>query len=211
MSEPTTSGIPVEELSGDVRPQDNLYRYMNENWMKRTPIPADRAGYGNFDKLREDSEAAIREIVEEAAGTNESEDTQKFRDLYASFMDQARVDSLGADPLREDLASVDTVSTLGELVTATGQLQRGGLSGFFGVFVDNDPGNPDRYLVFLEQGGISLPNENYYREEQFASVRDATWFTSSECWSSRVLMTRPPERSVSLTSRPRSHAATGTT
>jgi putative endopeptidase len=146
---------------------------MNENWMKRTPIPADRAGYGNFDKLREDSEAAIREIVEEAGGANESAETQKFRDLYASFMDQERVDALGAQPLSDDLALIDTVTTLSELVTATGQLQRGGLSAFFGVFVDNDPGNPERYLVFLEQGGISLPNENYYREEQFASVRDA--------------------------------------
>ena len=173
MSKPITSGIPVEELSSDVRPQDDLYRHMNENWMKRTPIPADRAGYGNFDKLREDSEAAIRAIVEEAGGVNESAETQKFRDLYASFMDQERVDALGAEPLRDDLALVDTVSTLEELVATTGQLQRGGLSGFFGVFVDNDPGNPERYLVFLEQGGISLPNENYYREEQFASVRDA--------------------------------------
>jgi putative endopeptidase len=173
MSETISSGIPIEELSGDVRPQDNLYRHMNENWMKRTPIPADRAGYGNFDKLREDSESAIREIVEEAAGEDESVDTQKFRDLYASFMDQERVDALGAEPLRDDLALVDTVNSLSELVTTTGQLQRGGLSGFFGVFVDNDPGNPERYLVFLEQGGISLPNENYYREEQFASVRAA--------------------------------------
>jgi putative endopeptidase len=173
MSEPSTSGIPVGELSGDVRPQDDLYRHMNENWMKRTPIPADRAGYGNFDKLREDSEAAIREIVEEAPGANESVETQKFRDLYASFMNQERVDALGAEPLNDDLDLVDAVTSLNELVTATGQLQRGGLSGFFGVFVDNDPGNPERYLVFLEQGGISLPNENYYREEQFASVRDA--------------------------------------
>jgi putative endopeptidase len=146
---------------------------MNENWMTRTPIPADRAGYGNFDKLREDSEAAIREIVEEAPGANESAETKKFRDLYASFIDQERVDALGAEPLNDDLDLVDSVTTLDELVTVTGQLQRGGLSGFFGVFVDNDPGNPERYLVFLEQGGISLPNENYYREEQFASVRDA--------------------------------------
>jgi putative endopeptidase len=132
MSETISSGIPIEELSGDVRPQDNLYRHMNENWMKRTPIPADRAGYGNFDKLREDSESAIREIVEEAAGEDESVDTQKFRDLYASFMDQERVDALGAEPLRDDLALVDTVNSLSELVTTTGQLQRGGLSGFFG-------------------------------------------------------------------------------
>ena len=115
----------------------------------------------------------IRAIVEEPSEETDIADARKFRDLYASFMDEARAEVLGAEPLAEDLALVDTVTSLEELMRVTGQLQRGGLSGFFGVFVDNDPGNPERYLVFLEQGGISLPNENYYREEQFASVRDA--------------------------------------
>jgi putative endopeptidase len=171
MSEPLAAGINVEELSSDIRAQDDLYRHMNENWMKRTPIPADKSGYGAFEKLREESEAAIREIVEST--TSDSIDARKFADLYATFMDEAQIEELGAAPLSDDLALVDTVNSLEELMTVTGQLQRGGLSGFFGVFVDNDPGNPERYLVFLEQGGISLPNENYYREEQFAPVREA--------------------------------------
>jgi putative endopeptidase len=173
MSEPTSAGVNVDELSDTIRPQDNLYRHMNDKWMKRTPIPADKAGYGAFEKLREESEAAIRAIVEEPSEETDIADARKFRDLYASFMDEARVEALGAEPLTEDLALVDTVNSLEELMRVTGQLQRGGLSGFYGAFVDNDPGNPERYLVFFEQGGISLPDESYYREESFASVRDA--------------------------------------
>jgi putative endopeptidase len=173
MSEPTSAGVNVDELSDTIRPQDNLYRHMNDKWMKRTPIPADKAGYGAFEKLREESEAAIRAIVEEPSEETDIADARKFRDLYASFMDEARVEALGAEPLTEDLALVDTVKSLDDLMRVTGQLQRGGLSGFYGAFVDNDPGNPERYLVFFEQGGISLPDESYYREENFASVRDA--------------------------------------
>jgi putative endopeptidase len=173
MSEPTSAGVNVDELSDTIRPQDNLYRHMNDKWMKRTPIPSDKAGYGAFEKLREESEAAIRAIVEEPSEETDIADARKFRDLYASFMDEARAEALGAEPLTEDLALVDTVNSLEELMRVTGQLQRGGLSGFYGAFVDNDPGNPERYLVFFEQGGISLPDESYYREESFASVRDA--------------------------------------
>jgi putative endopeptidase len=173
MSEPTSAGINVDELSDEIRPQDNLYRHMNNNWMKRTPIPADKAGYGAFEKLREESEAAIRTIVDEASTASDSSEARKFGDLYASFMDEARIEALGAEPLANDLALVDAVTSVEQLVSVTGQLQRGGLSGFYGVFVDNDPGNPERYLVFFEQGGISLPDESYYREEHFASVRDA--------------------------------------
>jgi putative endopeptidase len=173
MPEPTSAGINVDELSDAIRPQDNLYRHMNDKWMKRTPIPADKAGYGAFEKLREESEAAVRAIVDEANTATDNTEARKFGDLYASFMDEARVEALGAEPLADDLALVDAVNSVEELVRVTGQLQRGGLSGFYGVFVDNDPGNPERYLVFFEQGGISLPDESYYREEHFASVRDA--------------------------------------
>jgi putative endopeptidase len=173
MSEPTSPGINVDELSDAIRPQDDLYRYVNDKWIKRTPIPADKAGYGAFEKLREESEAAVRAIVDEANTSPDKTEARKFGDLYASFMDEARVEALGAEPLAADLALVDAVSSVDDLVRVTGQLQRGGLSGFYGVFVDNDPGNPERYLVFFEQGGISLPDESYYREEHFASVRDA--------------------------------------
>jgi putative endopeptidase len=141
--------------------------------MARTPIPADKAGYGAFEQLRERSEAAVREIVEEAQSPSVVGEAKKFGDLYASFMDESRVEALGAAPLADDLALVDTVAEIGDVLRVTGQLQRGGLSGFYGVFVDSDPGNPERYLVMIQQGGIALPDESYYREDHFAPIRDA--------------------------------------
>ena len=173
MSESTAPGIDVTELSDEIRPQDDLYRYVNERWMARTPIPADKAGYGAFEQLRERSEAAVREIVEEAQSPSVVGEAKKFGDLYASFMDESRVEALGAAPLADDLALVDTVAEIGDVLRVTGQLQRGGLSGFYGVFVDSDPGNPERYLVMIQQGGIALPDESYYREDHFAPIRDA--------------------------------------
>jgi putative endopeptidase len=141
--------------------------------MARTPIPADKAGYGAFEQLRERSEAAVREIVEEAQSSSVGGEAKKFGDLYASFMDESRVEALGAAPLADDLALVDTVAEIGDVLGVMGHLQRGGLSGSFGVFVDSDPGNPDRYLVMIQQGGIALPDESYYREDHFAPIRDA--------------------------------------
>lgn len=173
MSEPAAPGIDVAELSDEIRPQDDLYRHVNERWMARTPIPADKAGYGAFEQLRERSEAAVREIVEEAQSSSVGGEAKKFGDLYASFMDESRVEALGAAPLADDLALVDTVAEIGDVLGVMGHLQRGGLSGSFGVFVDSDPGNPDRYLVMIQQGGIALPDESYYREDHFAPIRDA--------------------------------------
>jgi putative endopeptidase len=173
MSDAPISGIDLDDLSDEIRPQDDLFRHVNERWIERTPIPPDKASYGTFMRLFEDSEQATRAIVEEARSAPEASEARKFGDLYESFMDEARIEELGATPLREDLALVDAVTSIPELVRAVGELQRGGLSGFYDVFVNNDPGNPERYLVFFEQGGISLPDESYFREEHFASVRDA--------------------------------------
>ena len=63
------------------------------------------------------------------------------------------------------------MNSIESLLTSLGRLERGGSSGFFQLFVDNDPGDPERYLVFVEQAGIGLPDESYFREEKFAEIR----------------------------------------
>ena len=172
-SQPQSSGIAVAEFSTRIRPQDDLFHYANEQWMARTPIPSDKSSYGTFMKLAEASERAIRAIVEEAQTAPPGTEARKFGDLYTSFLDEARIEERAAAPLRERLDRVARVDTVLALLSTVGALQRQGTSGFYDLFVDNDPGNPDRYLVFVEQGGLSLPDESYYREEQFASVREA--------------------------------------
>jgi putative endopeptidase len=167
-----SSGFAVNELSPTIRPQDDLFRYVNESWIERTAIPSDRSSYGTFDVLDENSEQAIRAILQEAQGAD-GEEVRKFGDLYTSFLDEDRIEALGAGPLRALLERVEVVGSLSQLLATIGELQHAGLSGLFEVFVDSDPGNPERYVALIEQGGISLPDESYYREEHFGDVRDA--------------------------------------
>ena len=167
------SGLVFVEMSEEIRPQDDLFHYVNERWIERTAIPSDKSSYGTFMILDEGAERAVRAIVEEAQSASEGGELRKCGDLYTSFLDEARIEELGAEPLRGRLEDVARVESIVQLLRTVGDLQRRGLAGFYQVFVDSDPGNPERYLAFFEQGGISLPDESYYREAHFASVRDA--------------------------------------
>jgi putative endopeptidase len=167
------SGIPVDDLDPDIRPQDDLFRHVNGRWIARTEIPADRARDGAFRLLAEDAENAVREIVEEAASAPEGSEERKLGDLYASFMDADRVELLGSQPIAQTLAAARAVSSIQELLETLGRLERVGIGGLYRLFVAPDPGNPERYVVSFGQGAISLPDESYYREERFAGIRDA--------------------------------------
>jgi putative endopeptidase len=167
------SGILTSELDPAVRPQDDLFRYVNGKWIDRTQIPSDKARYGSFYLLAEEAEKAVREIIEEAATAQPGTEERKFGDVYASFMDEKRIAQLGARPLKPLLDEVDAISTPAALLATAGTFERRGTSGFFQLFIDNDPGDPERYLVFFEQGGLGLPDESYYREDKFADIRTA--------------------------------------
>jgi putative endopeptidase len=116
---------------------------------------------------------AIREILEESRSAPEGSEARKVGDLYSSFLDEDSINTLGVGPVIERLSQVRAVSTINELLALIGRLQRRGGGGFYAVYVDNDPGDPERYVTLLEQSGLSLPDESYYREEHFAPIRDA--------------------------------------
>ncbi len=167
------SGIPIDELDPSIRPQDDLFRHATGRWLARTEIPADMARYGTFQLLTEEAEKAVRQIVEEAASAPEASAERKFGDLYASFMDADRAEQLGSQPISGMLAAARAVTSIPELLETLGRLERLGIGGLYHLYVDPDPGNPERYLVYFEQAALSLPDESYYREERFARVRDA--------------------------------------
>ncbi|CAM5443872.1 M13 family metallopeptidase [Leifsonia shinshuensis] len=168
-----SSGIATDELDPTIRPQDDLFRHVNGTWIARTEIPSDKARWGSFMELAEQSEAAVREIVEAAQSAPEGTEERKFGDLYTSFLDEDRVDALGVKPIEAQLAIASDVSSIPEFLKTLGELERHGVGGIYQLFVDNDPGDPSRYLVFAEQAGISLPDESYFREERFAPIREA--------------------------------------
>ena len=169
----TPAGFPVEDLDPARRPQDDLFRHVNQRWIDATPIPEDKSSYGTFWMLAEGAEAAVREILEEARTSPATPEASKIGALYSSFLDEESVEALGASPLAARLAAVEGITSLAQFARLVGGFEREGLAGFYHLFVDTDPGDPERYLVMLEQGGLSLPDESYYREEHFASVRAA--------------------------------------
>jgi putative endopeptidase len=145
------SGIQLSDLDPAVRPQDDLFRHVNGKWIARTEIPSDKARYGSFYILAEEAEKAVREIIVEAQSAAEGTEERKVGDLYASFLDEKSVQERGATPLVPLLAEIDTIDSIDGFLAALARLERQGTSGFFQLFVDNDPGNPERYLVFIEQ------------------------------------------------------------
>lgn len=169
----TLSGIALDERHHEIRPQDDLFRHMNQRWIDRTELPADKARYGSFAVLAEAAEDAVREIITEPVEAAPGSEQQKIADLYASFMNTDRVDALGTTPIDAEITRALAVESIPELIDLTARLEREGNAGFFRMGIDNDPGNPERYIAFIMQGGIGLPNESYYREDGFAEIRDA--------------------------------------
>jgi endothelin-converting enzyme/putative endopeptidase len=156
-----------------IRPQDDLFGHVNGTWFETAEIPSDRSAWGPFVQLSDQSEERVREIIEDAAAGRISGDNgKKIGDLYASFMDEQRVEELGFDPIRDMLADAANVADASELLHFVGELERLGGGGLFGSYVDTDDRNSDRYILNVLQGGLGLPDESYYREEKFAEIRE---------------------------------------
>ena len=169
------SGIELAERNDLLHPGDDLYLHMNGRWLESSTIPEDKARYGAFTLLAEEAEKAVREIIEAADSAQPGSVEAKVRDLYASFMDEERIEAVGVAPLVSVLENITETAQQGReaLAVLLGALERRGVDGFLQLFIDNDPGNPERYIVFIEQGGISLPDEAYYREPEHAALREA--------------------------------------
>ena len=161
-------------MNPDIRPQDDLFGHVNGRWFDTAEIPADKSAWGPFVTLADTAEQQVREIIEECAATTAQpgSNEQKIGDLYTSFMDEERVEELGATPIADKLIAVDQIQSLDEFAAYLGGHERSGGSGLFGSYVDTDDRDSDRYLVNIVQGGLGLPDESYYREEKFADVRE---------------------------------------
>jgi putative endopeptidase len=169
------SGIDPSAGDPTVRPQDDLFGHVNGGWIKKTEMPADRGRYGSFDRLRENAEEQVRDIITGVAQGDPEPGTvaRKVGDLYSSFMDEARIEELGAAPLAPFLAEIDEVSGPSDVMEALGRFLRAGVDGLVHPVVNTDDRDSTRYVVYLEQAGIGLPDEAYYRDPQHAAIREA--------------------------------------
>ncbi|ROZ99092.1 M13 family metallopeptidase [Gordonia sp. OPL2] len=171
----TVSGIDLSWVDDGVRVQDDLFAHVNGKWLQSHVIPDDRPLDGAFHVLRDRAEENVRDIITSCAESDpdSGSDAQKIGDLYASFMDTDHIDALGIGPITGELEKIAAISTIGELSARIGRLQRHGVGGLFGFYVDTDAKQSDRYLVHVVQSGLGLPDESYYREDKHAETRAA--------------------------------------
>ena len=164
------SGIDRQFMNPAIRPQDDLFRHFAGTWLDTYEIPADRASDGVSRTLYDIAEIQVREIIETAAGEGEA---QKIGDLYRSFMDTDAIKARGLTPLAADLAAIDSITDLASFITTMAQLEMKGIGGIFGAAIYADSMDSSMNIFHIGQGGISLPDEAYYREEQYQPIRDA--------------------------------------
>ena len=169
------SGLDLNHIDPSVRPQDDLFRFMNGKWLKESVIPDDRASDGAFYWLYEQAEKQVKQIILDQAASNAAvgSNAQKIGDLYNSFMDEEKIEQLGITPIAKDLAAVASIKTADEFFQVLGELESRGASGLFYSYVSTDNKDSSKNIVYLGQSGLSLPDEAYYREGEYQEVRDA--------------------------------------
>ena len=180
---PETHGIVVANMDRSVKPGDDFYRYANGGWIRRTEIPPDRSDIGVFDSLIDLSQRRIAGLIEEAAKANApaGSNTRKIADLYNSYMDAAAIQAKGMAPIRPQLDAIAAIRDKHELARALGESLRADVDALncgcfhtpnlFGLWVAPDFNDPEHYTAYLLQGGLEMPDREYYLSDS-DSMRD---------------------------------------
>jgi endothelin-converting enzyme/putative endopeptidase len=172
-SEPTLPYSPslnLADMDRTVDPCADFYTYSCGGWMKSNPIPPDQSSWEVYSKVYEDNLAFLRAILEQAA-TEQNHDavTQKIGDYYAACMNEAAVESLGAKPMQPELQAIANVKSTSELAPLVAKLQLAGVRALFRSGPEQDPDNSDAMIVGFAQGGLALPDRDYYVKDDAKS------------------------------------------
>lgn len=167
-------GVDIDGMNRDAKPGDDFFEYVNGNWAKNTPIPADRSNFGVFHGLRDLSEARVRKLVEAYAPGNPASDgdAAKIAAVYRGFMDEAAIEKLGISPIKPSLDAVRKVKDKRGMATLMGEANGRFGGSFFGMSVGDDQRDPDRYTLYLGQSGLGLGDRQMYLDEKFAPQRE---------------------------------------
>lgn len=174
---PRTSGVDTANFDPSVSAADDFYQYVNGTWLETVEIPPDFPTIGSFLSLHIDSENERHAILEELAGrTDLAEGTaeRKVADYYATFMDEAAIEALGVEPVREELARIAAIASRDELLQAFGRNWMRGIAAPIAPFRDADFDDATKYLLTFTQSGLGLPDRDYYLREDpsLVHVRD---------------------------------------
>ncbi|MEL7334782.1 MAG: M13 family metallopeptidase N-terminal domain-containing protein, partial [Planctomycetota bacterium] len=171
------SGIDQSIISSKVRPGNDFYQYANEVWLKETKIPSDKSNYGIFTVLDDLTKEQVRSLIEAAAtdeNAAEGSAAQKVGDMYNSVMDTERRNAAGIKPIGPLLQRIASLRDRDQLGETLGYLSQHGVGQFFAAYVNVDKKNSDQYAVYLYQSGLTMPDRDYYlnNESRFETYRN---------------------------------------
>ena len=173
---PLKSGVELTGMDTSVRPQDDYYAYANGKWLEETEIPADQFGWGSYMTLRDDSLTDVRAIVDDVAGdAADSEAAAKIGNYYNAYLDEERVEGLGMLPLKPLFAEIDAIEDHAAMSRWFGDNNDISIDGPFNLYVNQDDKDSTKYVMFLVQSGLGLPDKEYYFDdsERGLQLRDA--------------------------------------
>jgi len=170
-------GFDVGNLDRGVKPCDDFYKFADGGWMQKNPIPADHSSWATFNQLHDKNEDVLRAILEEAAKDKSAaagSNWQKIGDYYASCMDEPQIETAGLKPLDAGLQRIAEIKDAAGLQAEIARLQREGANVVFGFGSEQDFKDSTRVIADAEQGGLGLPDRQYYRDndERSKKLRD---------------------------------------
>ena len=166
-------GFDLTGMDRSVKPGDDFFNWASGAWFQRTEIPSDRTRFGNFDALAILSEARTRAIIEDAAaGRVDDADAARIGAAYKAFMDEARIEALGAQPIAPELAAIRKARTRDDITALMGTANFTGYTALLGVGINDDAKNPSRYAVYAGTGGLGMERD-YYLDPRFAEQKKA--------------------------------------
>lgn len=168
------SGIDLQYVDSSVRPQDDVYGYLNGKWLRDYQLPPDKASVGSFTAVQDKTEAQLRSIVDglDQEAANQDPDAKKLADLYASYMDEERLEALGIKPLLKEFAAIDAHKSKSAVAQLFARMNEIGAGAPFGLYVNPDARDSAKYAVILYQGGLGLPDRDYYLKDD-AKLKEA--------------------------------------
>ncbi|MDR1011530.1 MAG: M13 family metallopeptidase [Opitutaceae bacterium] len=157
--------LDLKAIDSSVRPQDDFFDYANGTWLKTLEIPADQLGWGSFYELIDRTQKNLRQLCEDASAKQSAAPGSPERmvgDFYASGMDEAAINAAGVRPIQPQLDRIAAIKTPADVIAAIAALKQIGVHTSFGFYVDVDEKDSEAYLVQITQGGLGLPDRDYY-------------------------------------------------
>ena len=170
---PKNPRFSIDYLDRSVGPGTNFYEFAAGQWRKDNPIPADKARWGGFAELAERNWFSIHQILNETASAGAPRRSPRWQvgKFYSSAMDTNQIERLGLKPIQADLKRIDGVKSTRELFGLLADFHDEGVGGMFNADFSPDEKDSSIYAVHLEQGGLSLPDRDYYLKDSFAEIR----------------------------------------